>query len=153
MARLYTSKHSQPSKNPLWMKLLQVKPAVRINGSSNGAGQRVGGVLHVHRTALQHVDQSKGESLQCSVSSTGFNSSRGAGTYVDTTLNSAQDSRDRLANERHSVEEAGLADEDVEKLLVNLDELEGDQRASPSFRIDKPTVRKESKMMSASFPE
>jgi hypothetical protein len=43
--------------------------------------------------------------------------------YINDTLNGAQDCGDRLANERDGAEEAGLADENIKKLLVDLNEL------------------------------
>jgi hypothetical protein len=43
--------------------------------------------------------------------------------YINDTLNGAQDCGDRLANEWDGAEEAGLADENIEKLLVDLNEL------------------------------
>ena len=44
-------------------------------------------------------------------------------TYVDNALDLAEDSGDRLADERNSLEETGLADEDVEQNLVDTDKL------------------------------
>lgn len=46
-------------------------------------------------------------------------------TYVNDTLNLAQDGRDRLANERDNVKETDFADQDVEKNLVDFDKLLG----------------------------
>lgn len=48
----------------------------------------------------------------------------GAGnTYIDDVLNLAENSGNRLTDEGDSVEEAGLANEDVEESLVDADEL------------------------------
>jgi hypothetical protein len=42
--------------------------------------------------------------------------------YVDNALDLAEHSSDRLADEGDSLEQASLADQDVEKILVNTNE-------------------------------
>lgn len=64
-------------------------------------------------------------------------------TYVDDTLNGAKNGSDGLTNEGNGVEEAGLADEDVQKLLVDLDELVSDARLVKSFRRYVSQMREE----------
>jgi hypothetical protein len=44
-------------------------------------------------------------------------------TYIDDLLNLAEDSSNGLANDGNSLEQASLADEDVEKGLVDTNEL------------------------------
>jgi hypothetical protein len=44
-------------------------------------------------------------------------------TYINNTLDLAKHGGNRLANERNSLEETSLSDEDVKKDLVNTDKL------------------------------
>ena len=46
-------------------------------------------------------------------------------TYINNSFNLAQNCSNRLAYEWNSLEETGLADQDVEQDLVNADELGG----------------------------
>ena len=133
----HTHTHTQLSQpdlsNELTLELLvahigDTEAFISANGNLNRARERVGVRLNVRVLipGLDKVNEAKGNGLFLSYHVSHVPTDQYAlwsGTYIDNGLNLAEDGSDRLANEGDSGEEAGLADEDVEKSLVNTDKL------------------------------
>jgi hypothetical protein len=94
------------------LEVASVNSAVGVDGSSQSSVEAVCLNSEVSGTALDAVNQAEGNG-------------------VDDALDLAEDSGDGLTDDRHSVEQTGFADEDVEQNLVDTDELElGQYRGS-----------------------
>lgn len=105
---------------------LQVEAAVGINAGVQRAAKSISLLLQVHSTRFQHVDEAKCKGLSGPLVSYYSYRMLSAGTYVNNALDCTKDGSHGLANEWHSTEQPRFADQDVEKLLVNLDKLLND---------------------------
>jgi hypothetical protein len=100
---------------------------VGLDGDLEGSAEHVSLRLQVGAARLNPVDKTESNCLSNvrSRTSSRLNTScsRAGSTDINDVLNLAENSSNRRANDGNGVEEAGLADEDVEKNLVDADKL------------------------------